>query len=414
MVGGNRSPAFDPARVTRRPRLLFVQPSLQPPGGGNGVAAWMLQALKDDYDVTVYTWWPVDVEKINRFWGTSLRADDFRATRVPTWLRRLVDAPPLPLAMLRTAVMLNSVRRRLVDYDIAVTANNEADFGTIGVQYVHYPWNMFPRPAVDLRWYHFGFLLAPYYRLCVGLSGFSADSMRRNVSLVNSDWTGRQAWTRYQMASRTVYPPVTNEASPVPWEARTPDFVCVGRLAPEKELERVLELMTAVRASFGATRLHVVGTSDNDRYYRTIVRRLRAAGDWVQLHENLSRAELLALIGRVRYGIHGMREEHFGMAPAEMVRAGCIVWVPDGGGQVEIVGDKRLTYGSIEDAVAKIAGTLRDPEEQARLRAHLATRAPLFSTERFVQQVRAAVAEAAQGAAAASSRKPASRASSSS
>ena len=55
--------------------------------------------------------------------------------------------------------------------------------------------------------------------------------------------------------------------------------------------------------------------------------------------------------------------------------------------------------------------------EQARLRAHLATRASLFSTERFMQQVRAAVAEAAalaQGAVATSSRKPASRASSSS
>ena len=119
----------------------------------------------------------------------------------------------------------------------------------------------------------------------------------------------------------------------------------------------------------------------------------------------------------MRYGIHGMREEHFGMAPAEMVRAGCIVWVPDGGGQVEIVGDARLTYGSIEEGVAKITRTLGDAEEQTRLRQHLAARAPLFSAERFMQQVRAAVAEAAalaQGAVAASSRKPASRASSSS
>ena len=161
----------------------------------------------------------------------------------------------------------------------------------------------------------------------------------------------------------------------------------------------------------------MVGTTDHTRYYRRIVRRIRAAGDWIQLHEDLSRAELDALIGRVRYGIHGMREEHFGMAPAEMVRAGCIVWVPDGGGQVEIVGDARLTYGSIEEGVAKITRTLGDADEQARLRAHLATRASLFSTERFMQQVRAAVAEAAalaQGAVAASSRKPASRASSSS
>ena len=359
--------------MTRRPRLLFVQPSLQPPGGGNGVAAWM-------------------------------------------WLRRIVDAPPLPLAMLRTAVMINSVRRRAAEYDLAITANNEADFGSVGVQYVHYPWNMFPRPAVDLRWYHFEFLLAPYYRLCVALSGFSADSMRRNITLVNSDWTGRQAWTRYRIASRTVYPPVTMVASSLGWEARSPEFVAIGRIAPEKEMERVIDIMTGVRAQFPAVRLHVVGTTDHTRYYGRIPRRIRA-GDWIQLHEDLPRAELDALIGRVRYGIHGMREEHFGMAPAEMVRAGCIVWVPDGGGQVEIVGDARLTYGSIEEGVAKITRTLGDADEQARLRAHLATRASLFSTERFMQQVRAAVAEAtvlAQGAVAASSRKPASRASSSS
>ena len=53
-----------------------------------------------------------------------------------------------------------------------------------------------------------------------------------------------------------------------------------------------------------------------------------------------------------RYGIHGMREEHFGMAPAEMARAGAIVWVPRGGGQTEIVGgeahaDVRLGRGSV-------------------------------------------------------------------
>jgi len=314
-------------------------------------------------------------------------------------------------------VMINSVRRRPAEYDLAITANNEADFGSVGVQYVHYPWNMFPRPAVDLRWYHFGFLLAPYYRLCVALSGFSADSMRRNITLVNSDWTGRQAWTRYQIASRTVYPPVRMVPSSLGWEARVPEFVAIGRIAPEKELERVIDVMTAVRAQIPAVRLHVVGTTDQRRYYRRIVRRIRAAGNWIQLHEDLSRSELDALIGRVRYGIHGMREEHFGMAPAEMVRAGCIVWVPAGGGQVEIVGDARLTYGSIEEGVAKITRTLGDADEQARLRAHLATRASLFSTERFMQQVRAAVAEAAalaQGAVAASSRKPASPASSSS
>jgi hypothetical protein len=82
------------------------------------------------------------------------------------------------------------------------------------------------------------------------------------------------------------------------------------------------------------------------------------------------------------------------MAAAEMVRAGCVVWVPDGGGQVEIVAEPRLTYGSVDDAVTKILRTLRDPAEQAALRVHLATRWPLLSTEHFMREIRAAVAKA--------------------
>lgn len=70
-----------------------------------------------------------------------------------------------------------------------------------------------------------------------------------------------------------------------------------------------------------------------------------------------------------------------------------IVWVPRGGGQVEIVGDEpALLYDSEDEAAEKILATLADDREQTRLREHLATRAALFTTERFVDQVRAIVA----------------------
>ena len=39
-------------------RVLLVQPSMQPPGGGNGVAAWVLQALVAEHRVTVLSWQP--------------------------------------------------------------------------------------------------------------------------------------------------------------------------------------------------------------------------------------------------------------------------------------------------------------------------------------------------------------------
>jgi glycosyltransferase involved in cell wall biosynthesis len=83
-----------------------------------------------------------------------------------------------------------------------------------------------------------------------------------------------------------------------------------------------------------------------------------------------------------------MAEEHFGIAVAEMVRAGCVVFVPDGGGQVEIVGQEdRLRYTSAADAVAKILQVMRDPDAQAALRGRLAARKDLFGAERFVRRV---------------------------
>ena len=100
------------------------------------------------------------------------------------------------------------------------------------------------------------------------------------------------------------------------------------------------------------------------------------------------------LMATHRYSIHGMREEHFGMAAAELARAGAIVWVPRGGGQMEIVGrEPALMYEMDDDAVQKISSTLTNTAEQQRLRALLATTCEQFSTEHFMRQVRDVVNE---------------------
>ena len=94
-----------------------------------------------------------------------------------------------------------------------------------------------------------------------------------------------------------------------------------------------------------------------------------------------------------RYGIHGMREEHFGMAPAELVRAGALVWLGRGGGQIEIVGSEdALLYDTEEEATGKITAVLSSPAEERRLREHLHERAERFAPARFVREVRDIVA----------------------
>ena len=376
-------------------KVLLVQPSMQPPGGGNGVAAWMLQALAAEHDVTVLSWRPVDVAPINRFFGTSLRADQFKARVVPASWRRWPDRLPVPAALLRSSLLMRYTRRVTDGFDVIVGVHNETDYGRRGIQYVHYPTYLRPRPEVDLRWYHrFTPLLSAYYAAADRLAGFSLERMKSNLTLANSNWTAERIRTFLGIDARTLYPPVLATPSDLPWHERERSFVAMGRVSPEKDYERVMHILARVRERAPYIRLTLIGTWDEktSAYYQQLVAlaaSLDPARSWITMRSDLSRNEVRAVLARVRYGIHGMREEHFGMAPAEMVRAGMIVWVPNGGGQVEIVGDAPLLrFDSDDEAVDSILHVINDPGEQQRLREHLATQSEHFGIERFTREVR--------------------------
>lgn len=373
-------------------RVLLVQPSLQPPGGGNGVAAWMLQALCHSHRVTVLSWRPVDVEPINRFFGTSLGASDFDRLVVPRAWTTPVDAVPLPLALVRSGLLMRYARRFSDAFDVLVGVHNEVDYGRRGIQYIHYPTYFRPRPAVDFRWYHkWPPLLNTYYRFADAIGDFSLERMKANLSLTNSHWTAGKIQQFLGVSAQVLYPPVTRPAGVRPWADRLSGFLAVGRISPEKEFERVISILSQVRRTVPSLTLTIVGTWDrkSDHYYQTLRSRADQLGSWITFRKDIGRGELAELMSTYRYGIHGMREEHFGMAPAEMAAAGMLVWVPAGGGQTEIVGDEpALQFASDEAAVDRIADVLTRPAEQVRLQAHLNDRAALFGTDRFITQAR--------------------------
>jgi hypothetical protein len=66
-----------------KPRVLFFQPDANPPGGGKAVTAWMLEALKESFEIHLLSWRPPDLASINRYYGTSLKAGDFISISVP-------------------------------------------------------------------------------------------------------------------------------------------------------------------------------------------------------------------------------------------------------------------------------------------------------------------------------------------
>lgn len=373
-------------------RVLLVQPSLQPPGGSNGVAAWILQALVAEHRVTVLSWQPVETEPVNRFFGTHLRRDGFATIVVPSAYRALTDRLPVPAHLIKMSLLMRHTRQVGAGFDVVFGVHNETDYGRRGIQYVHYPTYLRPRPTVDLRWYHppqAGLDL--YYAIADRIAGFSIERMKANLTLVNSNWTGEQVSRFLGVPTRTLYPPVVDPAPGLAWENRRNGFLAVGRISPEKEYERVIAILARVRERVPGITLTIVGTADrHTRRYRASLEALaQSAGPWIDIREDLSRDDLRGLMASYRYGIHGMREEHFGMAPAELARAGAIVWVPRGGGQMEIVGNEpALIYGSDDQAVAQIVATLGNAVEQRRLRELLAVTTERFSTAHFMQQVR--------------------------
>ena len=370
-------------------RVLMVQPSLNPPGGGNGVAAWMLEALKSEHRITVLTWDVPRLETINQFYGTSLRPSDFEITLLPRLLDAIARRTPTPMAFIKDNYLLLRCRRLAARFDVVISANNEADLGRRGIQYIHYP-KLSLRPEVDLRWYHRLPIVVDTYRwVALRLTGFSVERMRRNIFLVNSDFIGAQVRALHRAETVTLYPPIAGTFPAVPWERREDGFVCIGRISPEKRIEQIIAILSVVREHGPAPHLHIVGTPDDDAYVAFIRTCVDANPSWVSLHENLPREELAQLVSIHRYGIHAMDGEHFGMAVAEMVSAGCIVFAPKNGGPAEILGgDGRLLYSSPQDAAEKIGMTMVNCERQKQLRDYLALRSSLFSARCFVNQIR--------------------------
>ncbi len=378
-----------------RKKILLVQQKLRPPGGACGVAAWMLEALKHEYDLTVLSSEQVDLAGVNRFYGTSLVDSDLSVIRPNQLIRMGLGLDRSEGSIQPAAYLMRMCRRIRHGYDMVIAAGmEEMDLGGPGLLYVHYPhlarfWGKYSDSRAGLSG-----LLRRATRPWIILAGYSVERLRQTTMLTNSDWTRDRIYEAYRIRAQTVYPPVTAQHSE-PWASRENSFVCTGRMHTRKRMDWVITMLHELRKRYGSIHLHLVGTRDEGseaaKYYRALRGLVTANSKWVHLHEDLSRQGLLDLMGRSRYAIHALREEHFGIAPAEALMAGAIPFVHDSGGQVEIVGrEPRLCYRD-EDAADKIGAVLTNAELQASLRSFLAARRELFTVGRFMQEIRGAV-----------------------
>lgn len=376
-----------------KPRVAVIHPWLLPGGGSEVCAMWMLQALAADHSLTLITMGRPDLAALDRSCGTATASLDIevRALPIPWGLGRRFDA-------LRGIRLDRYCRRHAGEFDLMISAYNVMDFGVPGLQYVaDFSFDDDLRREVHAEsggasgvLYADSPVRAAYIALARALAGRSKDGWKRNRTQAVSAWVQGLLRERFGVQASVLYPPVSVVPGNVPWEEREDGFVVIGRLVPEKGLPQVVDILAEVR-KVRPVHLHILGRPVRASYAREIERLCRAHDGWVRLEGAMYGQDRDALLARHKYGISGCRGEAFGIAVAEMVLSGAIVWVPDGGGQTEVAAEEALIYGGRDEAATKILAVITDPARQAGLRARLAARAEAFSSSRFVSEVRTIV-----------------------
>jgi glycosyltransferase involved in cell wall biosynthesis len=364
-------------------RILLVQRSLRPPGGGNAVAAWMVHALSCDHQVATLTSRPWSPAATNAFYGTSIPTRGITQHLVPapwSWFDRL---PEDRATRLRMATVLRYARPLAQHYDLLITADNFGSFPKAGIQYVYFPADINPRPA----------RLAPivnvYFKACEALVGLPWSAAANNLTLVTSQWTSDALRERFGIRSRVLYPAVVEPGEGLPWEQRSNTFLCIGRFTRSKRIEMAIAIVRRVRAEvLPDARLIIVGSAVDRNYTSWLKHAAAREADWIEFREDLSREQTNRLIGSCRYGVQAMVGEHFGMATAELAKGGCLVFAHDSGGTPEVLADPALLWNTEDEAVARIRTLVTNAASREAVRERLRAHARAFSTDRFCDELR--------------------------
>jgi glycosyltransferase involved in cell wall biosynthesis len=367
-------------------------------GGSEHVCLSIAEALQDDYRVSIVTTRKdsegFGLPALNRFCGTSV--DE---AKVP------IIYIPLPamfrnrFAAFQGSLFARGCRRLTTKFDLMFMSYGMMDLGVKGIQFMHDPGftpelvrQLTPVPRGFRRFFYQNSPFRNgYLWLARKLAGFSPEGMRQNLTLVNSVWTGDIVRKTLGVETTLVYPPVRCTFPEVPWGDRDDGFVCIGRWSREKCMERVIAILAEVRKKGSDVKLHLAGNGGDRTYFQDLKRLAARSGEWIVMHDGISSEEKSLLMATHRFAISARPNEPFGIALGETVKAGCITFVPNGGGQVEIVDHPALVFKDEADAVDKIVAVLKSGAEQENLRSHLRQRAERFSAESFQTQIRQVV-----------------------
>lgn len=359
--------------------LAVYHPDVERGGGAEAVCLHIIDALSSDHEITLLTGQQPDLSMLDDRYGTHTAGTNIEL--LGDLVESLVEGQRL--SRIRHAIYAKAVRNRTDEYDGVISAYNELTISSGALQYIHHPlFRCRSSPEQDSK--TFG---RTYDAISRAIAGFDPT---KGEMITNSEWMASVLEGCHGVRPDVIYPPVTvQDFSGKPWGEREEAIVTIGRIALDKQTKVAIDIVEGLRQRGYKLHLHLIGTINNTQYAADVKKRAEKL-DFVTLHGSVSRDKLVSLLGSMRYGLHTKKYEHFGMVVAEMVAAGLLPFVPNSGGQVEIVGNKEeLIYSSPEQAVDKMERVVQSEERQRNLSEALPDPGSRYGTERFANKIRA-------------------------
>lgn len=187
--------------------------------------------------------------------------------------------------------------------------------------------------------------------------------------------------------SSVFYPPTLFEAGATTIDRDPLKLIYIGRIVPEKRIEKIINIVENARMATGLNlKLHVAGRIDQSPSYGEQLQKMATERDWLKLLGALYGVEKQDFLMSGSYAIHAERFEAFGISIVEYLKSGNIVIVPDKGGAREIVDSPELTYHAEDEAVAILSKLLTDVAFREKQLRHCRERAELFSRKAYLER----------------------------
>ena len=193
---------------------------------------------------------------------------------------------------------------------------------------------------------------------------------------------------RFQLFIAVFYPPTTFDF-PAAGEARDPlKVVCIGRIFPPKRVTEIIAAVSRARELSGKDLTLDIAGDLPPSAYSDSVRDLAARNGWISLKGPLYGEDKRRFLPTGTYAVHAQRDEAFGIAVTEYLKAGVVPIVPDAGGSREVVDNPALAYGSVEDAAQILSRLVCDASFRDEMVRHCRARAETFSRSAYRERQR--------------------------